>query len=205
MFMRSKLLTIAFIGLMLPLAPPYIVESRANAQVSKQSRANTDQQAIIKAYRTIVSGLKNKNFNQAYSVHAPEYTAINSEGKVTNLKQLRQNWQRNWQNIHQFVDLGYDFKQIQVSGSTATVLGTGYATVVAVVRNSSGANDLDYKPLSIVIQFQDTWKRTDLGWKITNSRTLQENVTVIQPENDPTLPPPLPDTIEDSLPGKIPL
>lgn len=148
--------------------------------ISSVANANeqTDKQALLEAYRTIEVGSQRKDFNQVFSVYAPEYTGVSLDKKVSNLEQTRQNTQRNLQYIRKINMIRHEHKQIQINGQTATVLGIGYLS--AIVSNPK--NPQVTAPMSGVWQYQDTWKRTPGGWKITNSHTLQQNVAVGRPQ-----------------------
>ncbi|MHC5597882.1 MAG: nuclear transport factor 2 family protein, partial [Nostoc sp.] len=111
-----------------------------------------------------------KDLNQAFSVYAPEFTQVEVDGKVSKLDQIRQFWQQNLPKIRQINVMREN--QIQINGQTATVLGTGYQT--AIVSNPK--NPQVPVPRYAVFQYQDTWKRTNLGWKATNAHLLQSNV-----------------------------
>lgn len=198
---QKRILSVVFVALMLPVAVRGIVESKAVAQVSKQSKITTDQQQIIEAYRIIAVGIKNRDVNLAHSVYAPEFTQIETNGAVINFEQSRQAFQQDTQNIHQVVGAYFNFKQIQVNGSTATVIGTGNQTRVAVFRKNAPPRfdpalvpgyveiSYDYVPLSIVYEFQETWKRTSSGWKLTNARILNSNVARIPGSKNSTVVP----------------
>lgn len=185
---RPKMLSVAFLALMLPYVSPSLVESKAVAQVSKQSRASADQQAIIQAYRTMKDGLWNRNINQAFSVCSPKFTNVMPNKEVKNLEQIRSEWQQAIPKLFQII-LSYRSGQIQINGTTATVLGIEdlYQNFPDPQKNSPHA----YSSVTTVTQFQDTWKRTPSGWKLTNRRTLQQNASRSKPQGPgliPTLP-----------------
>lgn len=174
MFIRSKIVSVAFIALILPYTIPSIIESRAEAQVSKQSKSDVDQQAIIQAYRIMAIGFKNKDVSQIFYFHAPNFTQFEN-GELANLEQCRQSTLRDFKRINQVVSSNYNFKEIEVSSSTATVFGTGHINTIA----------FGTRPLSIVFQFRDTWRRTTSGeWKAISSRILQRDID-LKPNNQP--------------------
>ncbi|MHC5773191.1 nuclear transport factor 2 family protein [Nostoc sp.] len=128
-----------------------------------------DKQAIIESYRTLDAGIQRKNLNQAVSVYAPEFTQVEMDGKVRNLEQIRKDWQQNVPNIRQIQVMRE--QRIKINGQTATVVGTGYQSAIF----SNPNNPQVPIPVSTVFQYQDTWKRTNSGWKATNARILQSN------------------------------
>lgn len=177
-FIRLKLVFAVFIALMLPYTIPSIIKSSAEAQVSKQDSTSADQQAIIQAYQFIAFGYKDKDVNKIFYFHAPNFTLF-EDGELVNLEQCRQNTLRDFKRINQVVSSNYNFKEIEVSSSTATVFGTGHINTIA----------FGTRPLSIVFQFRDTWRRTTSGeWKAISSRILQRDID-LKPSNQ--LPPSL--------------
>jgi len=144
----------------------------------------SDKQAIIKAYRTMDAAFERKNLNQALSVYAPEFTSVDVDGKVENLAQIRQKNQQLLPHVRQ-IKTTREYKKIQIKGQTATVLGIGYLTVVV----SDPKNPQVSATGNGVVHFQDTWKRTRGGWKTTNSRLLQENITVREQGIQTSIPP----------------
>ena len=128
-----------------------------------------DKQAIIEATRTLDDGIQRKNLNQAFSIYAPEFTQVEIDGKVRNLEQIRKDTQQFFQKIRQVQTIREE--QITINGQTATVVGTGYQTGIWPNPN----NPQVPIPVFTVFQYQDTWKRTNSGWKATNARILQSN------------------------------
>lgn len=127
----------------------------------------TDKQAIIEAYHAIDTAIQHKDFNQASFFYAPEFTQVEMDGKVRNLEQIRKAEQQFLQNIRQINVMRE--QQIIINGQTATVLGTGYQNTIV----SNPNNPQVPVPVSSVFRYQDTWKRTDHGWKATNAHILQ--------------------------------
>jgi hypothetical protein len=128
-----------------------------------------DKQAIIEASRTLDDGLQRKNLNQAFSIHAPEFTQVDMDGKVRNLEQIRKDTQQLFQKIRQVRVIRE--QQITINGQTATEVGTAYQTIIWPNPN----NPQVPIPVFTVFQYQSTWKRTNSGWKATNARTFQSN------------------------------
>lgn len=203
--MQPRILLVAFIALTLPVPPAFssIIESRANAQEVKQNKPSSDQQAIVDAYNILVTGTKNLNAAQAYSVYAPEYSEIWNDGRVLNLAQSVQNFEQGRKNIYQVTSARYNFSQIQVNGQTADVVGTAYTNLITVTKTNApprfdpklvpGYVEVhhEYVPLAISFQFQDKWKRTPSGWKLISTRVLQHKVARVLPTKN-QIPPPLP-------------
>ncbi len=125
-----------------------------------------DKQAIIEAYHAIDTAIQNKDFNQASSFYAPEYTRVGIDGKVNNFEQLRKGMQQFLQNTRQINVMRE--QQIKINGQTATVVGIGYQTAIVSDPN----NPQVPMPVSSVFRYQDTWKRTDNGWKAANTHML---------------------------------
>lgn len=144
----------------------------------------SDKQAIIKAYRTMDAAIERKNLNQAFSVVAPEFTYVDLDGKVKNLAQIRKEYQQLFPRVRQ-MKTAREYTKIQIKGQTATVLGIGYQSVLI----SDPKNPQVSVPANAVLQFQDTWKRTRGGWKTTNSRLLQQNITVREQGIQTSIPP----------------
>lgn len=183
MLIRPQMLCVAFIVLMLPYVSPSLVESRAVAQVSKQSRASADQQAIIEAYRTIEYGFRSRDLNHAFSVYAPGFTQVGLDGKVTNLEQMRRNWQQNFPNIRQAI-VYYQFKQIQINGATATVLGIGNQILIVPYSMNSQGFASAMVSVDAVFQFQETYHALQVGGKqrmhaFCNKKYLEDNHRVL--------------------------
>lgn len=134
-----------------------------NNQASKQA----DKQAIIQVYQAMNAAIERKDINQLYSHYAPEYSSIGLDGRSTNLQQQSQEIQKFFQILSK-IKARSEFKQIQISGQTATVVGVGYISGIL----TDPKNPQVYKPISLESTSQDIWKRTSSGWKLTNTHTL---------------------------------
>lgn len=60
-----------------------------------------DKQAIMEAYRALNAAIERKDVNQLFADHAPEYTLIDRNGKLTNLEQQRREWRQYIQTVRQ--------------------------------------------------------------------------------------------------------
>ncbi|NMG06589.1 nuclear transport factor 2 family protein [Brasilonema sp. UFV-L1] len=133
----------------------------------------TDKQAIIEAYRKYDAAIERKDINQTFADYAPEFTIVRLNGKLTNLKQERQQTQKSFQNVRQ-IKVHNEIKQIQINGQTATVIGVGHSK--AIISNSK--NPQVPVPYSSISQYQDSWKRTNSGWKLISNRVLQQRANL---------------------------
>jgi|GEM_PF-4987938 len=140
-----------------------------------------DKQAITNAYQAINAAFERKDIDRVFSYYAQEYTSIGVDGKLINLKQQRQQTQEFFRNVRQ-INVDNEIKQIQINGSTATVVGVANVSGTMTDPQNPQVN----KPFKGGTTDQDIWKRTNYGWKIISTHTLSVNNTNTQQQSNQT-------------------
>jgi len=170
--------------------------ARADRQTDKQAAINAgyqgvmnagaeaSQQAITNAYQDVVnaaSKTNDYNVNQEFAHYAPSYTRTETDIKVYSLEQVRQNTLQSEHppGILQERQVHINFRQWKNNGQVANVL-YDRRTDLRVYGNTPGTQQA-YMDIKNAGLYEDTWHYTNSGWKLVNTRVLQENTAKGEP------------------------
>jgi Domain of unknown function (DUF4440) len=145
----------------------------------------SDVQEIHNKYKASMDAevvTRNYDVDRVLADYAPNYTENRSDGKVYNRAQVRQALL----NFHNSTYGSY-VTAIKMSNYQYKVIGQ---TIILrynqktdrLVYGHNSTNDLTRFPSTAIGSYEDTWQRQGSGWKLVNSRTLQQKVSYGQPQ-----------------------
>ena len=148
----------------------------------------SDLQEILNKYQAWANAAVvtvNYDVERELADFAPNYTENRSDGKVYSRAQVRQEL-LNFHNstygsyITAIKQTNYQYKFI---GQTAMIRYDQKTDRLVYGHNST--NDLTRFPSTAIGSYEDTWQRQGSGWKLVNTRTLQQKVTMGKPQGVP--------------------
>jgi hypothetical protein len=141
------------------------VEDYQECLSAYRANSETEWPNIKNAYNNILEGFSRRNVNQALPSFAPEYQIREPNGQVINLDGLLQYHYQSWQ----------QGRQCRLSANIISHdIGREYAKVMGIeYHDCTPLNAQNYPvPMRSEIAFEQTWKRTNNGWKLVNNNTL---------------------------------
>lgn len=145
----------------------------------------SDLQEIRNSYKASMDAAvvtTNYDVDRQLADFAPNYTENSIDGKIYSREQVRQDL-LNFHNstygsyITAVEQSNYLYKFI---GQTAIIRYDQKTDRLVYGHNST--NDLTRFPSTVIGSYEDTWQRQGSGWKLVNSRTLQQKVSQGQPQ-----------------------
>lgn len=133
---------------------------------------DTVKTAIDTLYTNADTGMKNKDVKPLEVLETADFTSTSKEGKVSTKAESDKSAEDSFAALKSVSGASHTLDSIKVDGDTAVIVAEG--TIKAVLTDKDG-KDHD---LVIAGKSQDTWVKTDDGWRIKNSETLDSSTTM---------------------------
>ncbi len=157
-----------------PLAIALTCLAVGRPAVAEDAAPDTDavKTAIDTLYTNADTGLKNKDFKPFEVVETADFISKHKDGKVSTKAESDKAGEDLFAHLKSVGDASHTLDSIKVDGNAAVI--------VAGQNLKAVMTDPDGKDHDLVVsgKSQDTWVKTDDGWKIKSSETLETSMTM---------------------------